>query len=128
MSVALDHTIVPARDPHASARFLAGLLGLEVAPPMGPFVPVHVGPVTLDFGDAELLGRAPAAPHHYAFVVDDPEFDAIFARVRAAGLRFYAEPHEPHRYGEINTRRGGRAVYFDDPDGHVLEVTTTRSP
>ena len=26
--------------------------------------------------------------------------------------------------GQINTRRGGRGVYFRDPNGHVLELLT----
>jgi hypothetical protein len=51
-------------------------------------------------------------------------FGPFFERMVAAGLRYYAEPHEPHRYGEINTWRGGLAVYFDDPDGHIMEVLT----
>jgi len=25
---------------------------------------------------------------------------------------------------EINHRRGGRGVYFEDPNGHVLEILT----
>jgi hypothetical protein len=31
MTTELDHTIVPAHDPKASAQFLAGILGLQVA-------------------------------------------------------------------------------------------------
>jgi hypothetical protein len=27
--------------------------------------------------------------------------------------------------GEINTRRGGRGLYFSDPDGHLMEIMTT---
>jgi catechol 2,3-dioxygenase-like lactoylglutathione lyase family enzyme len=123
MSITLDHTIVPARDKHRSAGFLAGLFGLAVDEPLGPFVPVRVGgALTLDYADA-----APGQPipsHHYAFRVGDEDFDAIFGRIRAAGLRYYAHPHEPHGYGEVNTSRGGRTVYFDDPDGHVLEILT----
>jgi catechol 2,3-dioxygenase-like lactoylglutathione lyase family enzyme len=26
--------------------------------------------------------------------------------------------------GEINSRRGGRGLYFADPDGHLLEIMT----
>lgn len=127
MTITLNHTIVPARDKHASATFLAELLGLPVGKPFGPFVPVRVGEsLTLDFADADFADRGVSAiaPHHYAFQVDDAEFDEIFDRIKAAGLDYYAEPHEPHRYGEVNTWRGGRAVYFDDPDGHIMEVLT----
>lgn len=127
MTITLNHTIIPARDKKASATFLARILGLSVGEPMGPFVPIKVGDsLTLDFADADFADRGVATitPHHYAFQVDEREFDQIFERIVAAGLDFYAEPHEPHRYGEINTRRGGRAVYFDDPNGHIMEVLT----
>ncbi|WP_248963008.1 VOC family protein [Sphaerisporangium perillae] len=128
MAISLNHTIVPARDKRASAGFLAGILGLPVGEPIGPFVPVRVGELTtLDFADADFAARGVSeiAPHHYAFAVDEAEFDQIFDRIVRAGLDYYAEPHEPKHFGEINTSRGGRAVYFDDPDGHVMEVLTT---
>lgn len=127
MPVTLNHTIIPSRDKHKSAAFLAGILGLPVGRPFGPFVPVPVGEsLTLDYADVDFADRGVTdiAPHHYAFQVGEAEFDAIFERIVAAGLRYYAEPHEPHRYGEINTWRGGRTVYFDDPDGHIMEVLT----
>lgn len=126
MAVALDHTIIPAHDKRASAEFLARILGVAVSEPLGPFVPVHVGGVTLDFADADFAERGVTeiTPHHYAFQVNEGEFDQIFQRITEAGLDYYAEPHEPKRFGEINTRRDGRAVYFDDPDGHIMEVLT----
>lgn len=128
MSVSLNHTIVPARDKHASAAFIATILGVPLGEPFGPFAPVHIGDsLSLDYADVDFADRGvrEIAPHHYAFEVSDAEFDEIFDRITAQGLRYYAEPHEPHRYGEINTSRGGRAVYFDDPDGHIMEVLTT---
>lgn len=130
MSISLDHTIIPARDKRASAEFLAGILGLPVDEPAGPFVPVRVGGVTLDFADVDFAERGvgDVSPHHYAFKVDEAGFDRIFERIVAAGLAYYAEPHEPKRFGEINTWRGGRAVYFDDPDGHIMEVLTVAEP
>jgi catechol 2,3-dioxygenase-like lactoylglutathione lyase family enzyme len=56
----------------------------------GHFAPVRVNPtLTLDFGDAK-----PGAfeVHHYAFHVDDDEFDAILARIRAADIRYGSAP------------------------------------
>ncbi|MGY1435496.1 VOC family protein [Streptomyces reniochalinae] len=126
MALSLNHTIIPARDKRASASFLAEILGLEVGQPLGPFVPVHIGSLSLDFADVDFAdkGITEVAPHHYAFEVDEEAFDEIFARITRAGLDYYAEPHEPHRFGEINTSRDGRAVYFDDPDGHIMEIMT----
>ncbi|WP_328510453.1 VOC family protein [Streptomyces mirabilis] len=120
MAVELNHTIVAAHDKTASARFLADLLGLEVAPEYGPFVPVQIpNGVTLDYMDtAESI-----SPQHYAFLVSEDDFDAIFARIREAGLTYWADPHH-HHPGETNHNDGGRGAYFDDPNGHNLEILT----
>ena len=121
MAIQLNHTIVAARDKAAAAEFVAGLLGLKVGAPFGPFLPVETANgVTLDFMDA---GSQPIAPQHYAFLVSEGEFDAIFARIQEAGIAYYADParQEP---GEINHLDGGRGAYFDDPNGHRLEIIT----
>jgi catechol 2,3-dioxygenase-like lactoylglutathione lyase family enzyme len=121
MAVQLNHTIVHATDKKVSAEFLAGLLGLEVQPQFGPFLPVTAAnDVTLDFADA---GDRGVTPQHYAFLVSEEEFDAIFARVKDAGLTYYADPHR-QRPGEINHNDGGRGVYWADPDGHFMEIIT----
>ncbi|HEV7625192.1 MAG TPA: VOC family protein [Streptomyces sp.] len=121
MPVQLNHTIVHATDKAASARFLASLLGLEVQPQFGPFLPVVVAnDVTLDYMDAD---DGPVTPQHYAFLVSEDEFDAIFGRIRGAGLTYYADPGR-QRHGEINHNDGGRGVYWADPDGHFLEIIT----
>jgi catechol 2,3-dioxygenase-like lactoylglutathione lyase family enzyme len=123
MSIELNHTIVWSSDKQVSARFLADILGVPVGAPTGPFLPVQLGNrITLDFADAGPDDGA-VHPQHYAFLVDEDEFDAAFARIRSAGLDYWADP--THRSpGEINHHRGGRGVYFDDPDGHNLELLT----
>ena len=120
MSVKLNHTIVSARDKRASATFLADLLGIPPPTPFGPFVGVQMdNEVTLDFADAD----GEITPQHYAFLVSDGAFAEIFARIRARQLPYWADPFR-HRAGEINTRDGGRGVYFEDPSGHLLEILT----
>lgn len=119
MTVQLDHTIVAARDKEVAAQFLAGILGLRVGAPFGRFLPVETdNGVTLDFVDsAEVVGQ------HYAFLVSEDEFDAIFERIGAAGVTHYGDPG--HRQpGRINHRDGGRGTYFADPNGHNLEILT----
>ncbi|MEV6509281.1 VOC family protein [Streptomyces sp. NPDC051642] len=124
MTVQLNHTIVAAHDKHTSARFLADLLGLQVSPQYGPFIPVAIpNGVTLDYMDQPGSGFAEITPQHYAFLVSEDDFDAIFGRIREAGLTYWADPAH-RREGEINTNDGGRGVYFDDPNGHVLEILT----
>ncbi|WP_431041640.1 VOC family protein [Streptomyces sp. P1-3] len=122
MSVELNHTIVGARDKQVSAEFFGTIFGLEVGEPAGPFVPVATANgVTLDF--ANVPEGAEIAPQHYAFLVSEEEFDAIFGRVQEAGLTYWADPAR-RREGEINRNDGGRGVYFLDPDGHYLEIIT----
>lgn len=119
MTVELNHTIVPAHDKHASAQFLADLLGIPVAGEAGPFVQVELGNgVTLDF-----MNRDDVTWQHYAFLVDDDTFDAAYKKMLATGVETWADPdhNEP---GEINTRWGGRGVYFADPNGHNMEILT----
>ena len=120
MTVELNHTNVAARDKLARATLLTDLLGLPAPTPFGPFLVVTLGNgVSLDFIDTS----DDINPQHYAFLVSEADFDVIFGRIRALGLPYWADPahHEP---SEINTRDGGRGVYFDDPNGHILELLT----
>lgn len=120
MSVELNHTIVRARDKRASAKFLADILGVEVSPAAGHFVPVQLSnSVTLDYDDAD----EPIPTQHYAFLVDERTFDAAFARIKSDGVQYFADPGHSQP-GEINRRGGGRGLYFPDPDGHNLELMT----
>jgi catechol 2,3-dioxygenase-like lactoylglutathione lyase family enzyme len=75
--------------------------------------------VSLDFMEKE----GEIARQHYAFLVDDEDFDPAFARIQAEGLTYWADPGRTQP-GEINHRFGGRGVYFEDPDGHLLEIIT----
>ena len=116
---ALNHIIIPAKDKDASAQFLAGILGTEAKPQWGPFRPVQTSNgVTLDFVDSQDVST-----QHYAFLVDDAEFDSAFGRIQQAGLTYWAGPHKDGP-GEINHHWGGRGVYFEDPNGHLLELIT----
>jgi catechol 2,3-dioxygenase-like lactoylglutathione lyase family enzyme len=120
MAVKLNHTIVAARDRKASALFLSQLLGL--APPvlLGPFALVTVGDeLTLDFIDSS----DEIKPQHYAFLVSETEFDQIFARIEERRLPYWADPHQKKR-DQINHWDDGRGVYFEDPNGHLLEILT----
>ena len=120
MSVRLNHTIVWCRDQKRSARFLSEILGRPTPVRFGPFLVVEVdNGVSLDFHDTD----EDVAPQHYAFLIDEDDFDAIFARIRERGLDYWADPGRTQR-GEINRNDGGRGLYFLDPDRHVLEIIT----
>jgi catechol 2,3-dioxygenase-like lactoylglutathione lyase family enzyme len=119
MSIELNHTIVPARDPQASAGFLADILGLTVDPSVSHFTPVTLANhVTLDYDQHD-----EPESHHYAFLVSDEEFDAAFGRIQDRGVSFYADP-ACRQAGQVYRKRGSRGTYFRDPDGHLMEILT----
>ncbi|MFL6128394.1 MAG: VOC family protein [Mycobacteriales bacterium] len=118
MAVQLNHTIVHVRDKRESATFLAEILGLPEPTPFGPFLVVEAeNGVSLDFAEE------PGQPQHYAFLVTEEEFDAIFGRITERGLTYWADPGR-RRPGQTNTNDGGRGVYWEDPSGHFLEIIT----
>jgi catechol 2,3-dioxygenase-like lactoylglutathione lyase family enzyme len=116
----MTHTIVPTRDKEAAARLFAQLFGLSFEGVSGHFAPVRVNEtLTLLFDDDVEAFES----HHYAFYVDDAEFDAILQRVRAAGLAFGSAPLSIDD-GGLNNWNGGRGFYFKDRDSHILELMT----
>lgn len=120
MTIELNHTIVPAHDNEASARFYATMFGFQYDGPLGHFAPVRIDcqALTLDFDN-----RKDFAPQHYAFKVSEDEFDEIFGRVKEQSLTYGSGPGTPEDM-QINHWNGGRGVYFRDPNGHLLELLT----
>ena len=120
MTIELNHTIVPARDKEESVRFYELMFGFKYEGPLGHFAPIQIPgqSLTLDFDNRESFET-----HHYAFKVNESEFDEIFGRILEAGLVYGSEPFSPENM-EINHWNGGRGVYFRDPSGHLLELLT----
>jgi catechol 2,3-dioxygenase-like lactoylglutathione lyase family enzyme len=120
MAVQFNHTILYARDSQASASFLADILGLPAPTHWGPFEMVTTtNGANLDYMDT---GGA-ITPQHYAFLVSELEFDEIFGRIQERKLPYWADPGQ-QQAGKINRHDGGRGVYFEDPNGHLLEIIT----
>ena len=120
MAAKLNHTIVWASDQRRSSAFFADMLGLPEPKQFSHFHVVELANgVSLDFADKS----GPITSQHYAFLVSDPEFDAGMARIVELGLAYWADPGRS-RPGEINHHWGGRGVYFEAPDGHLLELIT----
>jgi catechol 2,3-dioxygenase-like lactoylglutathione lyase family enzyme len=120
MSAQLNHTIVWCRDKERSSAFLADILGRPPPTRFSHFMVVTLdNDVSLDFLDKS----GEIAAQHYAFLIDESDFDAVYARILAKGLTYWADPGRS-KPNEINRNDGGRGFYFNDPDGHLLEVLT----
>jgi catechol 2,3-dioxygenase-like lactoylglutathione lyase family enzyme len=119
MTITLNHTIVPARDKVAAARFFARIFGVRYSGRSDYFAPVRVNKtLTLLFDEEKKFDS-----HHYAFHVSKKEFAAIFARIKKAGIAYGSAPWSLDD-GKLNDWGGGRGLYFEDPNGHVLEIMT----
>lgn len=119
MGLALDHTIVPAKDKEAAARFFARIFGLRYEGSTGHFAPVKVNDtLTLDFADDDSFES-----HHLAFMTSRAEFDAIVERLKAEEVPYGSGPRSPADM-KIGKRSTGPSFYFRDPNGHSLQVLT----
>ncbi len=108
MVAQLNHTIVWCSNQSASAKFLAEMLGRPAPTRFGHFDVVELdNGVSLDFADVE----GPIRPQHYAFLISEADFDAVFSRIKDRGLEYWADPRGS-RPGEINHNDGGRGVLF----------------
>lgn len=128
----LDHVVFPVRDAGASLAFYRDVVGL-------PLVEAHEGDDWGDYpwlmmifavpGGGEIVlvelrgapapsyGDLPRDARHYAMAVDAvAELAGWRARLRAAGIGFWEEDHGAQQ-----------SIYFEDPDGVVLEVTAPPS-
>ncbi|NNU65651.1 VOC family protein [Rhizobium sp. WYCCWR 11152] len=120
MAIHFNHTILLARDSKTSADFLADMLGLPAPRRWGPFYMVTTdNDANLDYMDTE----GEIVRQHYAFLVGDSEFDEIFNRIRERNLRYWADPGQ-RKPSETNDHDNGRGVYFEDPNGHLVEIIT----
>ena len=119
MTIHLDHTIVPSHTKVASAKRLAELLGVPWAEQgMGAFSAVYVNEgLTLDFIQTD----EPFPVYHFCFRVTQQEFDAILARIRAAGIPYRSQVRGPVDM-KIDPKYGN--VYWNEPDGHQWEMLT----
>ena len=119
--ITLNHTIIPSLDNVEAAKFYANIFGFDFIKEWGHFAVVKASStLTLDFVTSE----EKISSHHYAFKVNEQQFDEIFERIKSINLAYGSGP-DTQDDGEINHLHGGRGVYFKDPSGHVLEMITT---
>jgi catechol 2,3-dioxygenase-like lactoylglutathione lyase family enzyme len=124
MAMVLDHTIVPVRDREKSVEFYSRILGFEDLGEVGPFLAVRVNDTfNLDFAVSDDYRSI-----HYAFAMESAEFEAAFLRIQESGISYGDSPYTRDNMQGPGMTMGakglGKAVYFDDPDGHILEIKT----
>jgi len=121
MTIQLDHVIISAHNRDASAKLLADLFGVPCGPASaGPFFAVYINDgLTLDFFETD----EPFPVEHFCFRVDDNTFDTILAKIEAAGIAYRSNVRGPVN-NKISTDYGGRAIYWNEPEGHQWEILT----
>ena len=111
MSIEFNHTLVHAKDTWAAAREVGRVLGLAEPSSYGPFAVLQFdNGATLDF--IEDTGEIKA--QHYAFLVGEDDFDAIWDRLKEQGRQWWADPHK-RRPGRSTTRTAAAASTGKDP-------------
>jgi catechol 2,3-dioxygenase-like lactoylglutathione lyase family enzyme len=119
-----DHLIVKVNDLDVSIRFYTGIMGFENAGQEGPFTVMRVSPSF----QLQLAPWGTGGYEHYAFALSRGEFDAVFHRVRSSGIEYGPSFHEVGTMqgpGEESGARGpAPTLYFNDPNGHLIEIRT----
>ena len=124
MAIVLDHTIVPVTDRERAVEFYTRIFGFEDLGEVGPFRAVRVNDtLNLDFRESDDFRTI-----HYAFAMESAEFDAAFDRIKASSIPYGDSPFAQDNMQGPGMTAGakgdGKAVYFKDPSGHVLEIKT----
>ncbi len=119
----LGHVVLKVRDLARSEAFYTDVVGLAVTgrlPGRMVFFVVPGSPASHDFAIWQVGADAPGPPRsavglfHVAWQVDAPEdLETLHRALRAKGVPV----HGTMDHG------ANLSVYFEDPDGHVLEFT-----
>jgi lactoylglutathione lyase len=123
MTFALHHASLLVRDVNASAEFYARVLGLKEIP--NRVGKDHIRWFVIDeFRTLHLIGGDPEAKRPRQFsthlALATPAFDSALAHLKRQGITYVNLAREP---GKPHVRQDGiRQIYFQDPDGHWIEI------
>jgi catechol 2,3-dioxygenase-like lactoylglutathione lyase family enzyme len=122
MAIELDHIILAVNDRAASIDFYTGILGLIHDGDREPFSMLRVTPGFV----IQIAPWGTTGGEHLAFAMSKAEFEAVFKRIKAAGIAFgdqFASVGNMKGPGDEAAARGmGKAVYFFDPNKHLVEI------
>ncbi len=121
-------TVIYVDDLQRAHAFYGGVLGLQRVREMPRMMAYTVAPaqVLLVFNRSEsradletpegmIPGHYANGPAHFAFAIGAEDYSAWKAHLESAGISILSE---------TNWSRGGKSVYFNDPDGNVVEMAT----
>ena len=122
MGIQLDHMILPVADLDCSIEFFTKIMGCSYEGVREPFSVIRVTPeLTLQLAPWGTDGGV-----HLAFALPRPDFEAVFERVKAAGIpygdSFHAVGNMQGPGEEPGSRGDGKALYFFDPNQHLIEI------
>ena len=116
----IDHIAMGVRDIERSARWYIDVLGFErLHQGMWNGVPTFIGKGNTGIALFPATHELPSANHreirmlHLAFRANRENFVAAQRELQNRGIKFEFEDHE-----------SAQSIYFRDPDGHQLEITT----
>ena len=128
----IDHVALSARDVERSAQWYINVLGFERRHEgMWDGVPVFIGKGTTSLALFPARSRASSAKVATAAKSTSDEIRMLHLAMRANRKNFVAAQEELKRRGikfEFQDHEISHSIYFQDPDGHKLEITTYDLP
>jgi catechol 2,3-dioxygenase-like lactoylglutathione lyase family enzyme len=122
MEIELDHIILAVNDRTRSIEFYTEVVGLEHDGDRQPFSMLRVTPGFV----IQIAPWGTSGGEHLAFAMSKQDFEDVFRRVKAAGIAYgdhFDSVGNMKGPGEEAASRGmGKAVYFFDPDKHLIEI------
>jgi catechol 2,3-dioxygenase-like lactoylglutathione lyase family enzyme len=122
MAIELDHIILAVSDRAKSLEFYTKIVGLKHDGDREPFSMLRVTSSLV----IQIAPWGTTGGEHLAFAMSKAEFNDAFERLQTAGIAYGDQFHSVGNMkgpGDEAASRGmGKAVYFFDPDKHLIEI------
>jgi extradiol dioxygenase family protein len=127
------HLAFPVTDLQAARAFYGGLLGCPEGRSSDQWVDfdlyghqivAHLAPDEAGHRSTSAVDGDDVPVRHFGVVLSMADWEALAARLRAAGTRFVIEPHVRFR-GEVGEQA---TMFFLDPSGNALEFKAFADP